>query len=139
MPRSLVVDASLSIRLILPDPRRIALRARIERCLEEGYQLYAPGLWLYEMTTALCKAAFFGLVTVDEAQRSLPLMHEMGIELVAADSEQVRLAFAWTQRLNRAAAYDSFYLALAESMQCDLWTADQRLHNAAGVPWVQLA
>jgi predicted nucleic acid-binding protein len=139
MPKSLVVDASLSVRLILPDPRRVALRARIERCLEEGYELYAPSLWLYEMATALCKASFFGLVTADEAQRSLPLVHEMGIQLVAADSEQVRLAFAWTRRLNRAAAYDSFYLALAESMQCDLWTADQRLHNAVGLPWVRLA
>ncbi len=42
-------------------------------------------------------------------------------------------------RLNRAAAYDSFYLALAESLGCELWTADQRLHNAVDLPWVRLA
>ena len=39
---------------------------------------------------------------------------------------------------NRAAAYDSFYLALAEGLDCELWTADERLHNAAGVAWVKL-
>jgi predicted nucleic acid-binding protein len=135
----LVVDASLSVRLILPDPRRDLFRTRMERFLQEGHVLFAPSLWLYEMTTALCKAAFFGLVTADEAQQSLPLVHEMGIQLVGADAEQTRLAFAWTRRLNRAAAYDSFYLALAESMQCDLWTADRRLHNAVALPWVRLA
>jgi hypothetical protein len=31
-------------------------------------------------------------------------------------------AFAWTLRLDRAAAYGSFYLALAEELVCDLWT-----------------
>jgi predicted nucleic acid-binding protein len=139
MTKSLVVDASLSVRLILPDPQRGVLRTRMEQFVQEGCALYAPGLWLYEMTTALCKAAFFGLVTADEAQQSLPLVHEMGIQLVAPDAEQARLAFAWTLRLNRAAAYDSFYLALAESLGCELWTADQRLCNAVDLPWVRLA
>jgi predicted nucleic acid-binding protein len=139
MPKPLVVDASLAIRLILPDPRRSALVARMERWLQDGYELAAPDLWLYEMTTALCKAAFFGLVTADEAENSLPLVSELPIQLVAADAEQACLAFAWTRRLNRAAAYDSFYLALAESLGCELWTADRRLHNAASLPWVQLA
>jgi predicted nucleic acid-binding protein len=139
MPKSLVVDASVTTRLILPDPGRGVLRARMEQWLLDGYQLAAPDLWLYEMTTALCKAAFFGLVTAEEAEHSLPLVSEMAIQLVAADAEQIRLAFAWTRRLNRAAAYDSFYLALAESLGCELWTADQRLHNAVGLPWVRLA
>jgi len=134
-----VVDASLTIRLILPDPRRSALRAQMQRWLEDGCELVAPDLWLYEMTTALCKAAFFGLVTAEEAENSLPLVSELAIQLVAADAEQARLAFVWTRRLNRAAAYDSFYLALAESLDCELWTADRRLHNAVGLPWVQLA
>jgi predicted nucleic acid-binding protein len=139
MPKPLVVDASLAIRLILPDPRRSALVARMERWLQDGYELAAPDLWLYEMTTALCKAAFFGLVTAEEAENSLPLVSDLPIQLVAADAEQARLAFAWTRRLNRTAAYDSFYLALAESLGCQLWTADRRLHNAASLPWVQLA
>jgi predicted nucleic acid-binding protein len=46
---------------------------------------------------------------------------------------------AWTRRLNRAAAYDSFYLAVAESLGCELWTADQRLSKAVDLPWVCLA
>jgi predicted nucleic acid-binding protein len=52
---------------------------------------------------------------------------------------QVELAYDWTLRLKRAAACDSFYLALAETLHCELWTADQRLANAADVPWVHVA
>jgi predicted nucleic acid-binding protein len=138
MPKSLVVDASFAIRLILPDPRRSDFRALMEQWLQEGCELLAPDLWLYEMTTALCKAAHFGLVTAEEAASSLVLVSELAVQLVAPDAEQARLAFAWTQRLHPAAAYDSFYLALAESLACELWTADRRLQTAVGLPWVHL-
>jgi predicted nucleic acid-binding protein len=33
-------------------------------------------------------------------------------------------------RLKRASAYDSFYLTLAQELECDFWTADKRLFNA---------
>jgi len=46
-------------------------------------------------------------------------------------------AYTWTRRLNRAVAYDSFYLALAERLDCDFWTADRRLVNAASQPWIK--
>ena len=37
-------------------------------------------------------------------------------------------------------AYDSYYLALAESLKCDLWTADKKLYQAAqnnDMAWVR--
>ena len=139
MPRSLVVDASFTVRTILPGPRRDSFRSQMELWLEGSCILYAPTLWVYETTTALCKAVFFGLLTVDDAEESLSLLQDLAIELVPPDGVQCRHAFAWTRRLNRAAAYDSFYLAVAESFGCELWTADRRLHNAVDLPWVHLA
>ena len=138
MPRSLVVDASLTVRTLLPGPRRDDFRQQMELWLEEGCMLHAPTLWVYETTTALCKAVFFDLLTVGDAEESLSLLQELAIELVPPDAEQCRRAFAWTRRLKRAAAYDSFYLAAAESLGCELWTADQRLHNAVDLPWVRV-
>jgi hypothetical protein len=35
-------------------------------------------------------------------------------------------------RLGQGATHDSHYLALAETLECDLWTADQRFRRAAG-------
>jgi len=131
-----VVDASFAIRLILPGPEREIFRSQVERWLEEGTELRAPTLWIYEMTSALCKGAYFGLVTAEEAERALTLFLDLGIQLDPPDPVQTRRAFAWTRRLNRATAYDSFYLALAEALQCELWTADRHLCSTVELPWV---
>ena len=34
-------------------------------------------------------------------------------------------------QLGQGAIYDSLYLSLAESLDCELWTADARFHRAA--------
>ena len=34
-------------------------------------------------------------------------------------------------QLGQGAVYDSHYLALAESLDCELWTADERFQRAA--------
>ena len=39
-------------------------------------------------------------------------------------------AFDWAARFNRPAAYDAYYLALAEMMESEFWTADERLYKA---------
>ena len=43
------------------------------------------------------------------------------------------------KRFNRPQAYDSHYLALAEMLGLELWTADERLYNAVkdALPWVK--
>lgn len=48
---------------------------------------------------------------------------------------------AWERayRFKQPAAYDAHYLALAEMLGCEFWTADRRLHNAVKdeLPWVK--
>ena len=96
-------------------------------------------LWIYEVTSAISKAVRFGRSTPEEGKESLTLAQEMEVQLIAPDATQVERAYTWTTRLNRAASCDSFYLALAEVLGCELWTADQRLRNAVDLPWVHLA
>lgn len=139
MPGPLVVDASFTFRLILPGPQQDELRSLVAGWLQDGYWLVAPTLWLYEMTSALCKVVRFGELSPEEGERTLALVQALGVELISPDEEQARSAFEWTVRLDRAAAYDSFYLALAERLDCRLWTADRRRCNAVGQPWVRCA
>jgi predicted nucleic acid-binding protein len=139
MPDSLVIDASCAVLLVAPGPAQPHYEALIGGWRRAGYNLYAPGLWIYEVTSALCKAVRFGGLMAAEAERCLTQALNLGVLLVAADEEQVQAAYAWTVQLNRAAAYDSFYLALAESLGCELWTADRRLYNTVNLPWVRLA
>lgn len=139
MPKPLVVDASVAFRLILPGLQQDHYRSLMTQWVHDGYQLLAPTLWVYEMTSALCKAVRFGELSLEEGQRALGLAQVLGIQLMHPDDHQVRLAFEWTVSLNRAAAYDSFYLALAETLGCELWTADKRLTRAVNRPWVHWA
>jgi predicted nucleic acid-binding protein len=139
MPEPLVVDASFTFRLVLPGPEQDRFRLLVDGWLRDGYELHAPTLWVYEMTSALCKVVRFGELTPAEGRHSLALAQTLGIQLMPPDIDQVRTAFDWTLRLERAAAYDSFYLALAESLRCDLWTADRHLCNAVEQSWVRWA
>jgi len=80
----------------------------------------------------------FGQLSSDIGRAGLRLAYQLGVDLYPPDEEMALKALAWTGRLGRAAAYDSFYLALAESLACELWTVDQRLVRAAAQPWVKL-
>jgi predicted nucleic acid-binding protein len=138
MPSTLVVDAGIALKLVLPGPDQARLRALADEWRRDGAALVAPDLWLYEVTSALAKAVHFEVLTEDEGRRALGLLHRLDVRLVPPDATQVVLAYDWTRRLRRAAAYDSFYLALAETLGADLWTTDRRLHAAVDLPWVRV-
>jgi predicted nucleic acid-binding protein len=137
MPDQVVVDASFAFRLLAPSPTITPFQEQARRWAQEGTEWVAPTLWLYEMTSALCKAVRLGELAPAEGEQALALTHHLGVRLIPPNEVLARSAFAWTLRLNRAAAYDSFYLALAETLGCELWTADRRLSNAVGLPWVR--
>ena len=138
MSTYLVIDASFAFRLILPGPHQKRCQTLVTQWHREGYVLCAPTLWLYEITSALCKGVHFGQITRDEGRQALTLAQKLGVQLLSPDDAQTTLAFDWTMQLKRAAAYDSFYLALAKRLRSELWTADKRLVNAAGVSWLHL-
>lgn len=136
MTNSLVIDASVMIKLLLPNDQQIHIQQLMADWHKAQYHISAPSLWRYETTSALTKAVHFKLLTVAEAQQALELLKIFEIELVIPDANLVDLAVDWTLRLKRAAAYDSFYVALAEHLKTELWTADKRLYHAVKQDWV---
>lgn len=57
------------------------------------------------------------------------LTTEWGIQRIEVPE---RSAFDWATRLRQRAAYDGFYLAAAEQLGAELWTADKALASNAG-------
>ena len=135
MTTCLVVDASFTFRLLISSPMQPAYQEQARQWIGEGLELVAPSLWLYEMTSALSKVVRYGDLDPSEAREALALTHQLGVRLLLPDEALTRSAFEWTVRLGRGAAYDSFYVALAERLGCEPWTADQRLRNAVDLPW----
>ena len=132
-----VIDANLALKLVLPSPSQDRCQDAFNQLASQGCELVAPTLWACETTSALCKAVHFGHLTPDEGRLALEQLAKLGVRQVAPDAAQSRRAFEWSLRLRRAAAYDSYYLVLAESLGCELWTADRRLANAVNAPWVR--
>ena len=123
-----VVDASIVLKAILPNPE-------IERCQSalaqlNDQELVVPALWVYEVTSTLAKAVHFHQLSEEESKAVLHQVFTLDVKIIPPDEVQSSLALDWTLRLKRASAYDSFYLAIADALEADFWTADQRLFNA---------
>lgn len=124
-----VVDASLAVKWLVREedsPDAHALLAAWDR---EGQQLAAPHLFRFEVTNALHRRVARGALAVHEAAAlaedlfsdfdfgTPPPLHRRALELAS--------------ELGQGAAYDSHYLALAEALECEYWTADGRFYRAA--------
>lgn len=135
-----VTDASFCLSILLNHPLQKASLVVVDRMKREGMQMVAPSLWAYETTSSICKAVHFQMVTVDDAEQILALLEDLDVQLIPPDEIDNKRAFNLTMRLKRSAAYDSYYLALAESLKCDLWTADKKLYQVAqnnDMTWVR--
>ena len=134
----LTIDAGVVFKTIAPHQHQQIYIDLLDSWLQAGHRLCAPTLWTYEITSAITKMVHFGRLSTATGRQALQLAFQFEIELVPPDEEQAFKALAWTERLDRVAAYDSFYLALAEARECVFWTVDRRLVNAAAQPWVRL-
>ena len=135
---SQVVDANLAVALVLLTPYSAQAQALWERWSVEATDVFAPDLWAYEVTSALRKAVSITGMSSPDAELHLETVMRLGVQLVPPTLELDRMALRWAARLGQTVAYDAHYLALAETLGCDFWTADRRLADAAGtgIPWV---
>jgi predicted nucleic acid-binding protein len=137
MNSSAVIDANLAVFSVLKTPHSLNAALVMEQLANKGSQLYAPGLWWYEVTSVIHHYRFSGLVSDSTAYAALEILTiDLGILQVDVTA---RSAFDWATRLHQKAAYDGFYLAAAEKLGTELWTADQSLFNNArqiGAGWV---
>jgi predicted nucleic acid-binding protein len=132
-----VLDAGVLIRATLPGADREPCWGLLLDLAEEGSRLAAPTLLAYEIASSFSKFVHFGHLEPEDADAALVDCRDLDVELFHPDLEGQRAALAWSRKLGRAAAYDSFYLGLAERLGCDLWTTDLKLVHAVDLPWVR--
>jgi predicted nucleic acid-binding protein len=129
---SQVADANLALGLVLATPYSGQAQVLWERWHSEEAVVFAPDLWAYEVTSALRKAMVITGMNLSEAEARLETLTQLGVRLVPPTPELDRSALRWAHRLDQTVAYDAHYLALAEFLGCDFWTADSRLASAPG-------
>ena len=132
MPSSIVcLDASFVLRLLLSaSPEAAAVKMWCQG-QEQGKTFAAPGLLYYEVVNALHRYTVRQQLTAAEAGQLLELALALNQEL-DHEPELHGRALRLAAELVLPAASDAHYVALAQRLGAELWTADQRLARAAG-------
>jgi predicted nucleic acid-binding protein len=140
-PSAVVVDASTTIRAILPlskgDPDALD---RFITWNQAQVEIYAPEIWLAEVVSVIRQAVYNKWITDDEGRLAVEDVFRLGVEVLPSDVGLCQTALTWASRLGQSKAYDGFYLALAERLSAELWTADEKMSNRAGqlgADWVK--
>lgn len=100
--------------------------------------MIAPPIFRPEITSAIRNAVYRRDISGNDGRLALQRALNWQI-LIAKDSNNLQLrAYEFATTLNRPRAYDAQYLAVAELLGCEFWTADEPLINSlqGRLPWV---
>ncbi len=129
MTSRVVCDANIFIAVSLQEPFSEHAEALIESWRSSDVQVVVPYLFRYEVTSVIRKQIARGNLPLELGRVALASLLSEPVQTIADDGLLHR-AFELATRLNRPAAYDSIYLALAERYQCHFWTSDLKFYNA---------
>lgn len=133
------VDANFIVGLVSSAPSETRFRNLWSQWRESEYRIVAPALIYYEISNAFHRLAVGGLLLPERASQLLEDTLSLNITLYG-DAELHQHAFTLARQLTLPATYDAHYLALAQRLEAEFWTADRRLVQAvqATLPWVNL-
>jgi predicted nucleic acid-binding protein len=127
--RPVVVDSSLALKWVIAEPDTLAALALLTRWSNDDTQPVVPSWFAGEAGNVLFQRVRRNELLVEEAKASLQSLLAVVVALADEPGDAVRaLDIAYQFRQN--ASYDAQYLALAERLDCELWTADSRFWNA---------
>jgi predicted nucleic acid-binding protein len=133
------VDANFVVYLVSSDPPETRFRDLWDQWQESEYRITAPALIYFEVSNSFHRLAVGRLLLPERASQFLEDALNLNITLYS-DAELHQRALTLARQLTLPATYDAHYLALAQRLGAEFWTADRRLVQAvqATLPWVNL-
>ena len=125
-----VVDASLAVKWLVREVHSDRAYALARSWARVQVYPMAPYLMPVEVANALYRRVVRKEISLQEATSLLDTLLSTGVELREPPSVHVK-AMELAAELKQDAVYDAHYLALAEALNCELWTADERFYRAA--------
>lgn len=134
------IDASFGIKMVLPELHRDTVRSLWQTWLENNIRIFSPPLFLYEGASAIRGQVYRDLLVPEEGDSAFTNLRTQGIAISSPPGIHEK-AWNLAKTFNQPKVYDCYYLALAELLDCEFWTADERLYNSvnqklAWVKWV---
>lgn len=142
MNNAVVVDASVALKWVLFEEFNDQARALYEAALHAHRPLLVPPHFFSEVTSALYQRTRTREparhLSEDEAHEALTRFSRFHVQTAEPENLYGR-AFLFARDHRLPSLYDSIYVVLAQMMEVELWTADQRLFNTASpvAPWVR--
>ena len=130
MNESVVVDASLAAKWLVEEEDSDKAHALLRSWVGRDIARAAPYLMPFEVVNILHRRVVRGELTVDDGTRLIARLLGSQLELHQTPNLHAR-ALELASLLRQGAAYDAHYLALAETLDCELWTADEKFYRAA--------
>ncbi|MXZ42449.1 MAG: type II toxin-antitoxin system VapC family toxin [Caldilineaceae bacterium SB0666_bin_21] len=125
-----VVDASVAFKWLVEEEYSDEATSLTRLWIDEGIQPTAPSLMPFEVANALHRRVVRGDLSVEVAADLMQNLMSLGIALHETPHLH-RRALVLAGQLGQGAVYDAHYLALAESLGCEFWTADRRFYRTA--------
>ncbi len=125
---NVAIDASLVVKLLYGEDHSDSVRALVAEAVELQWRISAPAIMRAGVTNVIRGRMRRRRLLLADGLRELRDMLQLPIEIVDnADlyPEALRLAQSFS-----LSTYDALYVALAHSLQCDLWTSDEKLLRA---------
>ena len=124
-----VIDASLLVKLLVIEQFSAQAVRLANYWAAMGVRLAAPDFIHAEVISALYKKIPAGIISINLAVDLVTEFYQMDITIYPASFFHKR-AMELALELGQRMPYDSHYLALAESLNCDFWTADRPFYRA---------
>ncbi len=118
-----MVDASLAFKWLVKEIHSDQANDPGRLWNSQGTRIAAQYLMPVEVTNALHRRVARGELTLDAATQRIRSLLSSGRDL-HQPSRLHRRAHELASQLRQGAAYDAHYLALAETLGCELWTAE---------------
>jgi predicted nucleic acid-binding protein len=141
MAQQFVIDANATLGLVLKLPYSGQIDQKMREWQANEARLSVPVLWEYECLTGLRRAVTQKLIDHQEADRIIEGLLALEFHRIPPTLELHRGALIWADRIGQSKIYDAHYLAAAESLSAEFWTADQRLFHTLqdlGMDWIHL-
>jgi predicted nucleic acid-binding protein len=125
----LVIDASVCGKLLWPEEHSDRAAALFNDADQTGWRLAAPVILPVEMTNLIRRRMRAERLLIERALALLDDFLAQSIDLLTdADLHRAALRLTGAHSLG---GHDAHYVALAQRLGCEMWTADERILRAA--------
>ncbi len=123
------VDASVAVSWLFEESNSSKADAIRKVWYQANIEMVAPALFYAEVTSAIRKRVYLKHITAQEGEEAFSVFSLIPITVIDG-AEIIKAAWNLSSQINVPVCYDTFYLAVSESSQCEFWTNDRKFVNS---------